>query len=97
MASAFRETIPTTLLRILIKQKSHEQTWGVKEGKPFLPAPRKHAGTPEKRCKPKFGLAPDTLLVAVRLGAFPAFMFVHLKTTFFLEIAHDCEWMLFKI
>lgn len=70
---------------------------GCKKGKPFLPAPRKHAGTPEKRCKPKFGLAPDTLLVAVRLGAFPAFMFVHLKTTFFLEIAHDCEWMLFKI
>lgn len=41
------------------------------------------------------GLAPDTLLVAVRLGAFPAFVLVHLKTTFFLEIAHDCEWMLF--
>lgn len=34
-------------------------------------------------------LAPDTLLMAVSLGAFPAFMLVHLKTTFFLEIAHN--------
>lgn len=40
-------------------------------------------------------LTPDTLLVAVRLGAFPAFMFVHLETTFFLQIAHNFWWMLF--
>jgi hypothetical protein len=39
------------------------------------------------------GLTPETFLVAVGLRAFPAFMFVHLQTTFFLEIAHLFRWL----
>lgn len=42
------------------------------------------------------GLTPETLLVAVRLGAFPAFMFVHFQTTFFLEISHFVGWFVIK-
>lgn len=61
----------------------------------FPPAPA-HAAR-ERREKVsrnrKFsGLAPDALLVAVSLGAFPAFVLVHLETTLFLEITHDLEW-----
>lgn len=42
------------------------------------------------------GLTPKTLLMAVRLRAFPAFMLVHLQTTFFLEISHFVGWFVIK-
>ena len=62
----------------------------------FLRLPRAWRGNAGKRSRDRElpGLAPDALLVAVGLGAFPAFVLVHLETTLFLEIAHNSDGML---
>jgi hypothetical protein len=66
-------------MRALAKDKARRECDGLVERRRF----KNREGTPGRD-----SLLPRALFVAIRLQTLPAFVLVHLQTTFLFEIAH---------